>query len=69
MGENDSPDKVKHTGLVKKLAVVVVLMFGFGYALVPLYNVLCKATGLNGKTGGPCLYRLWVLRKSTQREK
>jgi cytochrome c oxidase assembly protein subunit 11 len=24
-------------------------MFGFGFALVPLYNVLCKATGINGK--------------------
>lgn len=28
---------------------VVVLMFGFCYAMVPFYNVLCKATGLNGK--------------------
>ncbi len=26
-------------------------MFGFGYALVPLYNVFCELTGLNGKTG------------------
>ena len=26
-------------------------MFGFGYALVPLYNVFCEVTGLNGKTG------------------
>jgi cytochrome c oxidase assembly protein subunit 11 len=26
-------------------------MFGFGYALVPLYDVLCQVTGLNGKTG------------------
>lgn len=25
-------------------------MFGFGYALVPLYNVFCDITGLNGKT-------------------
>ena len=24
-------------------------MFGFGFALVPLYNVLCKVTGINGK--------------------
>lgn len=27
------------------------LMFGFGYALVPLYNVFCEVTGVNGKTG------------------
>jgi cytochrome c oxidase assembly protein subunit 11 len=26
-------------------------MFGFGFALVPLYDVFCKVTGLNGKTG------------------
>lgn len=26
-------------------------MFGFGYALVPLYDVFCELTGLNGKTG------------------
>lgn len=33
-----------------KLFVVAVLMFGFGYALVPLYQVICNVTGLNGKT-------------------
>ena len=26
-------------------------MFGFGYAMVPLYDVFCDAVGLNGKTG------------------
>ncbi|WP_250656100.1 cytochrome c oxidase assembly protein [Alkalimarinus coralli] len=30
---------------------VVVGMFGFGFALVPLYNVFCELTGINGKTG------------------
>ena len=34
-----------------KLAVFALAMFGFGYALVPLYDVLCDVTGLNGKTG------------------
>ena len=34
-----------------KLAILAVAMFGFGYALVPLYNVFCEITGLNGKTG------------------
>jgi cytochrome c oxidase assembly protein subunit 11 len=32
--------------LVGKLAFVVVIMFGFGYALVPFYDQICKATGL-----------------------
>ena len=26
-------------------------MFGFGFALAPLYDVFCQVTGLNGKTG------------------
>jgi cytochrome c oxidase assembly protein subunit 11 len=36
--------------LVIKLLVGVVAMFGFGFALVPLYDVFCEVTGLNGKT-------------------
>ena len=35
---------------VKKLVLVVFAMFGFGFALVPLYDVFCDITGLNGKT-------------------
>jgi len=34
-----------------RLGVVVLAMFGFGFALVPLYDVFCQITGLNGKTG------------------
>jgi cytochrome c oxidase assembly protein subunit 11 len=37
--------------VVRRLAFVVVGMFGFGFALVPLYNVFCDITGINGKTG------------------
>lgn len=33
--------------LVMKLAVIVALMFGFGYALVPLYKAICNALGIN----------------------
>lgn len=40
----------KNTRLVKILVFVGVAMFGFGYALVPLYDVLCDITGINGKT-------------------
>jgi len=32
------------------LLLVTIAMFGFGYAMVPLYDVFCKITGLNGKT-------------------
>jgi len=37
--------------LAGKLFLVVVAMFAFGFALVPLYDVFCQITGLNGKTG------------------
>lgn len=37
--------------LVQRLAFAVVGMFGFGFAMVPLYDVICDITGLNGKTG------------------
>jgi len=37
--------------IVKRLGLAAVLMFGFGFAMVPLYNVFCDVTGLNGKTG------------------
>jgi cytochrome c oxidase assembly protein subunit 11 len=41
----------KHGRSALKMAAVVVAMFGFGYLLVPLYDVFCEITGLNGKTG------------------
>jgi len=37
--------------IVTRLAVVVLAMFGFGFAMVPLYDVFCDITGINGKTG------------------
>jgi cytochrome c oxidase assembly protein subunit 11 len=33
--------------MLLKLLVVSVLMFGFGYAMVPFYKVLCDSLGLN----------------------
>lgn len=35
--------------LIRKLAFACVGMFGFAFALVPLYDVFCDITGLNGK--------------------
>ena len=32
--------------LLAKLSVIVVAMFGFGYALVPFYEKICEVTGL-----------------------
>ena len=33
--------------MLGKLAVVAALMFGFGYALVPMYRAICAALGIN----------------------
>ncbi len=44
-------------------------MFGFGFAMVPLYNVFCKVTGLNGKTDStPYLYNAEDAKVDTSRE-
>jgi cytochrome c oxidase assembly protein subunit 11 len=39
-----------HAKLVSILFAVVLGMFAFGFALVPIYNSLCQTLGLNGKT-------------------
>ena len=38
--------------LVLRLSLMVVVMFAFGFALVPIYDVMCRAFGINGKTAG-----------------
>ncbi len=56
---NNHPDQGKNGNMgnsgdskkiIRNLLFVVVGMFGFGFALVPLYDVFCDITGLNGKT-------------------
>jgi cytochrome c oxidase assembly protein subunit 11 len=52
---NQQSDDSKQTGVTRKmnaqmlgkLAVVAILMFGFGYALVPVYKKICEVTGIN----------------------
>ena len=48
---NESTRKVIPRSQLAKIILIPVLMFGFGFALVPLYDVFCDITGLNGKTG------------------
>lgn len=43
--------RVANRRLMMKLGLGAVGMFAFAFALVPLYNVFCDITGLNGKTG------------------
>lgn len=43
-------EKKRHFKLVITLFFVVICMFGFAFALVPVYNALCQTLGINGKT-------------------
>ena len=36
-----------NAAMVGKLALITVLMFGFGYAMVPMYRHICAALGIN----------------------
>ena len=47
-----APLQQAHRRLLRRLLLITVAMFGFGFALVPLYDVFCAITGLNGKTAG-----------------
>ncbi|MBI1423601.1 MAG: cytochrome c oxidase assembly protein [Gammaproteobacteria bacterium] len=44
-----SKTQTKNRRVVVVLMVAVIGMFGFGFALVPLYNVFCDAFGINGR--------------------
>ena len=48
---SETSHQVANRRTVAKLVLATCVMFSFGYALVPLYNVFCTITGLNGKTG------------------
>ncbi|MBB1506355.1 cytochrome c oxidase assembly protein [Pseudoalteromonas sp. SG41-1] len=40
---------MSHAPLLKRLVLICLGMFAFAFALVPLYDVFCDVTGLNGK--------------------
>ena len=43
----EAPVRKLNAQMFGKLVVVAVLMFGFGYALVPVYKMICEITGIN----------------------
>lgn len=47
-GQN-SRNRPSHARLVRKLVLISVGMFGFGFAMWPIYNVFCDLTGLGGR--------------------
>lgn len=42
-----SPFRTANLILLRKLLVITVVMFGFGFALVPFYKKICEVTGIN----------------------
>lgn len=48
---SDSKAQQANQRTVIRSFVIVLAMFAFGFALVPIYNLVCHVTGLNGKTG------------------
>jgi cytochrome c oxidase assembly protein subunit 11 len=45
------PAKPANRTMLRKLVVVAAVMFGFGWALVPIYRKICEVTGVNLLTG------------------
>jgi cytochrome c oxidase assembly protein subunit 11 len=50
--KNPSTKRLNNRRIAIISALFVIGMFGFGYALVPIYNALCKSLGINGKMFG-----------------
>jgi len=47
MSTDAGSDRALNRSMLIKLAVVALLMFGFGFALVPMYRAICQITGIN----------------------
>ena len=51
-----SPDlTAENRRLFTRLSIVAVAMFGFGFALVPFYDTICKALGVNSLVEGDAI--------------
>ena len=46
---NEGNQSRSNSKVLWPVVLVTIAMFGFGFALVPLYDVFCELTGLNGK--------------------
>ena len=53
---------------VRNLSFVVVGMLAFGFLLVPIYDVFCEITGLNGKITGPSVLSYEIIKEEDRRE-
>jgi cytochrome c oxidase assembly protein subunit 11 len=49
-GAADGVHKGHNLPMLRKLALFALMMFGFGWAMIPLYNAICEVTGINNLT-------------------
>lgn len=49
-GEDRQAPEISSRALTARLLILAVAMFGFGFLLVPLYDVFCEITGFGGRT-------------------
>lgn len=61
---SEQAPKNENKKLILRLVAVIGGMFLFAYALVPLYDVFCDITGINGKTRGQALYESVTIDKN-----
>jgi cytochrome c oxidase assembly protein subunit 11 len=47
LAQRQSGTKKLNLTMLSKLLVIALVMFGFGYALVPIYKQICELTGVN----------------------
>lgn len=64
---NGTRNDASHARTALKLCLIVVGMFGFGFALVPLYDLICEVTGIGGRTGGAYTYDPADMQRDTSR--
>jgi cytochrome c oxidase assembly protein subunit 11 len=50
MGRNPPTERLTTRSLTGRLLLLTGAMFGFGYLLVPAYDVFCEITGFGGRT-------------------
>ena len=50
MSDPQNKPEISNASLTRRLILLAVAMFGFGYLLVPLYDAFCEITGFGGRT-------------------
>ena len=48
--ETGSAPSRRNLPMLGRLALFALMMFGFGWAMIPLYNAICEVTGINNLT-------------------